>query len=158
MAESMPVRRGQYFEEFEVGQRIITPGRTLTEADIVHFAGISGDFNSIHTDTVYAEGSAFGQRVAHGLLGLSIASGLAVRTGIMEGTVMAFREITAWKFSLPLHIGDTIHVEIEVQHARPMARLGGGLVEMELDVKNQRGESVMRGGWRVLVQGQPADA
>jgi acyl dehydratase len=71
---------------------------------------------------------------------------------------MAFREITAWKFSLPLYIGDTIHVEIEVQHARPMARLGGGLVEMELDVKNQRGESVMRGGWRVLVQGQPADA
>jgi len=156
MAESQPVRRGLYFEEFEVGQRILTPGRTLTETDIVQFAGLSGDFNSIHTDSVYAEGSVFGRRVAHGLLGLSIASGLAVRTGIMEGTVMAFREITEWKFSLPLYIGDTIHVEIEVQTTRAMARLGGGLVEMELDVKNQRAESVMRGGWRVLVESKPA--
>jgi acyl dehydratase len=93
------------FREFETGQRHEL--RTVTE-DIVSFAGLSGDFNSIHTDDVYSKGSTFGRRVAHGILGLSIASGLAVRTGILEGTVMAFREIRDWKFSLPIYIGDTI--------------------------------------------------
>jgi 3-hydroxybutyryl-CoA dehydratase len=148
-------RRGMYFEEFEVGQRVISPGRTVTEADIAAFAGLSGDFNSIHTDAVYAQGSAFGQRVAHGLLGLAIASGLAVRTGIMEGTVIAFREIDEWKFSRPIHIGDTIHVELEVEEVKPMPRLGGGSLLLRVDVKNQADESTMRGKWSVLVQSKP---
>jgi 3-hydroxybutyryl-CoA dehydratase len=148
-------RRGMYFEEFEVGQRVISPGRTVTEADIAAFAGLSGDFNSIHTDAVYAQGSAFGQRVAHGLLGLAIASGLAVRTGIMEGTVIAFREIDEWKFSRPIHIGDTIHVELEVEQVKPMPRLGGGSLLLRVDVKNQADESTMRGKWSVLVQSKP---
>lgn len=157
MTEPHPAQRGRYFEEFEVGQRIITPGRTVTESDIARFAGLSGDFNSIHTDAVYAGDSAFGQRVAHGLLGLSIASGLAVRTGILEGTVLAFREINDWKFSLPIHIGDTIHVEIEVTEARAMRRLGGGLLVLTMDVQNQRGDIVMKGNWRILVKARPEE-
>ncbi|MFN2196995.1 MAG: MaoC/PaaZ C-terminal domain-containing protein, partial [Anaerolineales bacterium] len=108
MTQSEARPRGKYFEEFEVGQRIVTAGRTVTEADVVTFAGLSGDFNQMHVDAEYSAKSMFGQRVAHGLLGLSIASGLAVQTGVLEGTILAFREITEWKFSRPIFLGDTI--------------------------------------------------
>lgn len=155
MMSEMPTRRGLYFEEFIKGQTLRTPGRTLSEADIVTFAGLSGDFNSIHTNAAYARDTPFGERVAHGILGLSIASGLAVRTGIMEETVLAFREIKEWKFSKPIFIGDTIHVELEVLGTREMKRLGGGLVELAMGVVNQRGEITMKGVWSVLVQSQP---
>ena len=74
-------QRGMFFEEFKVGQKIVSAGRTVTETDLVNFSGLSGDFNQIHTDSAYSESTSFGQRVAHGLLGLSIASGLAVQTG-----------------------------------------------------------------------------
>jgi len=148
--------RGRYFEEFETGQRLRTPARTVTEADIVGFAGLSGDFNSIHTDDIYSRGSAFGRRVAHGILGLSIASGLAVRTGILEGTVLAFREIREWKFSLPIYIGDTIHAELLVEEAKALPRLGGGSIDLAFDVKNQSEQTVMKGHWTVLVRSRPA--
>ena len=148
--------RGQYFEEFEVGQKIITAGRTITESDIVTFAGLSGDYNQIHTDAQFSAGTPFGQRVAHGLLGLSIASGLAMRTGVLEGTVLAFREINTWKFSNPIYIGDTIHVELLVIETKALPRLGGGSVIIELAVKNQRNETVMKGTWTALVVSRPA--
>jgi acyl dehydratase len=151
-------RRGLYFEEFQVGQKVVTPGRTVTEGDIVSFAGLSGDFNLIHTDAAYSASTPFGQRVAHGLLGLAIASGLAVRTGVMEGTVLAFREINEWKFSRPIFIGDTVHAEIDVAETKALPRLGGGSVVFDVDLKNQSGETVMRGRWSVLVQSRPAGA
>jgi acyl dehydratase len=156
MPSSFPPRRGLFFEEFAVGQTLRTPGRTIAEADILTFAGVSGDFNQIHTDAVYAASAPFGQRVAHGLLGLAIASGLAVRTGILEGTVLAFREINDWKFSLPVFIGDTLVVVIEVTQVKAMPRLGGGSVVLELDVRNQADASVMKGTWTVLVAGRPS--
>jgi 3-hydroxybutyryl-CoA dehydratase len=155
MQASLPVRRGLYFEEFAVGQTLRTPGRTLTEADIVAFAGLSGDFNLIHTDAVYAATTPFGQRVAHGLLGLAIASGLAVRSGVLEGTVLAFREIQEWKFSQPVFIGDTLTVEMKVTEVKALPRLGGGSVVLELSVMNQTGAVVMKGAWNVLVQSRP---
>lgn len=82
---------GLYFDEFEIGDQVESVGRTITETDIVNFAGISGDWNLIHTDAEYSKTQMFGQRVAHGLLILSIASGQAVRLGFMEDTIMAFR-------------------------------------------------------------------
>jgi acyl dehydratase len=151
----LPEFHGMYFEDFEIGQQVRSPGRTITEADIVTFAGISGDFNGIHTDSEYAEKSGFGQRVAHGLLGLAVASGLLVRTGVLEGTVIAFREIKEWKFSLPVYIGDTIHVLLEVKEKKSLPRLGGGSLLLTLDVKNQADESVMRGRWSVIVLSRP---
>jgi 3-hydroxybutyryl-CoA dehydratase len=151
-----PRPRGRYFEEFAVGDRIVTAGRTVTEADIVSYAGLSGDFNQIHVDAAYASAQMFKQRVAHGLLGLSIASGLAVQTGFMEGTIMAFREITEWKFSRPIFIGDTIHVELDVTELKAMPRLAGGAVTIKLSVKNQRDEVVQQGAWVALMQSRPA--
>jgi len=147
--------KGLYFEQFEIGMSITSPGRTIAEADILTFAGISGDFNSIHTDAVHAASTSFGARVAHGLLGLSIASGLAIRTGVLEGTIMAFREIVEWKFSLPVFIGDTIHISIEVVEKKAIPRLGGGALTLAVDVLNQENASVMRGKWQVLIQSQP---
>ncbi len=143
--------RGRYFEEFSVGDRVTTVGRTITEADVVNFAGLSGDYNQIHTDAHYAAQYDFGQRIAHGLLVQSIASGLAVQTGFIEGTVMAFRELDC-KFSLPTFIGDTILVELEIVETKPLRRLGGGSITMKYSVLNQDGKVTQRGNWVMLVK------
>ena len=152
---STPAVRGMYFEEFEVGQIMISPGRTITESDVVGFAGLSGDYNQIHTDAQYAETSPFGARVAHGLLGLSIASGLALRTGVLEGTIMAFREINNWKFVKPVYFGDTIHVEMNISATKALRRVGGGSVVIEMNVLNQDDVTVMKGSWTTLVISKP---
>jgi acyl dehydratase len=155
MTKKPTFNRGQYFEDFEVGQEIVTVGRTVAESDIFTFAGFSGDYNQIHTDAEFSKSTPFGQRVAHGLLGLAIASGLAMRTGILEGTVIAFREINNWKFIAPIFIGDTIHVEMNVAEIKALPRIGGGSVVITLDVKKQSGETVMKGNWTVLVMSKP---
>lgn len=150
-----PRLRGMYFEEFETGTKIMTGGRTVTEADIVSFAGLSGDFTRIHTDAEYSKTTPFGQRVAHGLLGLAIVTGLAAQTGILEGTVLAFREIVEWKFVRPIFIGDTIHAEMVVRETKPYPRLNGGGVIIAIDVQNQHGETLMKGMWSVLFMNRP---
>jgi acyl dehydratase len=142
---------GLYFEEFTVGQKIASVARTVAESDILTFAGLTGDHNQIHTDAEFAKGTQFGQRIAHGLLGLSIAVGLLMRTGVLEGTVMAFREIIEWKFIKPVFIGDSIHAEMEVKEMKAMPRVGGGLAMIAMEVKNQKNESLMRGTLAVLV-------
>jgi len=157
MSHSQQKIRGLYFEEFEVGMTIVSAGRTITETDIVMFAGLSGDFTQIHTDAEYSRSSLAGQRVAHGLLILSIASGLAVRTGFMEGTVQLFREVDEWKFIKPVFIGDTIHVVVTVLETKDLRRMGSGLVTLEVDVRNQHQESVMKGIWRILVAPRPTE-
>jgi acyl dehydratase len=144
-----------YFEEFAIGHRITTAARTVTEADVVAFAALSGDWNPIHTDAEFAATTAFGERVAHGLLGLSIATGLAVRMGFMDDTIIAFRSME-WKFSLPIKIGDTIHAVIEVAEAQALPRLGGGQVTFNVEIVNQRGQVTQRGTWAMLVKSRPA--
>jgi acyl dehydratase len=146
---------GLYFEEFSVGQKITSVGRTVTEDNIMNFAGLTGDYNQIHTDAQFSAGTQFGQRIAHGLLGLSIAVGLLMRTGVLEGTVLAFREIVEWKFIKPVFIGDTIHVEMEAKELKSMPRVGGGLAYVALEVKNQKDETLMRGTLAVLVASKP---
>ncbi len=147
--------RGMYFEEFDPGQKIISAGRTVTESDIVTFAGLSGDYTQIHTDAEFSKNTPFGQRVAHGLLGMAIASGLAAQTGVLEGTVLAFREIVEWKFVKPIFIGDTIHVEMEVRETKAMPRIGGGAVALVLQLKNQHADVLMKGTWSVLMASKP---
>jgi acyl dehydratase len=146
---------GKFFEEFSVGQKITTVGRTVSEADIMGFAGLSGDTNQIHTDAEFSKATQFGQRVAHGILGLSITSGLAWRTGVLEGTVIAFREIKDWTFIKPIFIGDTIHADLNITETKAMPRLGAGLVTIGFDVRNQASEIVMKGSWTVLVLNKP---
>jgi acyl dehydratase len=148
------VPRGRYFEEFQVGDVIVSAGRTITEADVVAFAGLSGDFTHIHTDAEVARQGMFGQRVAHGLLGLAVASGLTAQLGFLEGTALAFRELS-WKFSLPIFFGDTIHVEGTVNKLKAMRRLGGGSVALGVKVINQETKVVQRGEWVILIASTP---
>ena len=147
--------RGKYFEEFEIGNEVISPARTITEADVVMFAGLTGDYNQLHTDEEFAKTTPFGRRIAHGLLVLSYAVGLLGRLGFIEGTALAFRELT-WKFSQPVFMGDTVHVKARCRELKPMARLGGGLVIFDLSVVNQEGKTVQKGEWHVLMASKPS--
>jgi acyl dehydratase len=149
-----PHPRGRYFEAFEVGESIETPARTVTEADVVTFAGLSGDYNPLHTDAEFAKETMFGERVAHGLLGLSIVSGLAWRTGFMEGTADALISVET-KFRNPVKFGDTIHARFEVKQKKAMKRLGGGFVTFNVVVLNQRDETIQKGDWTVLIRSAP---
>lgn len=147
---STPAILGLPFEDFEVGRVVISPARTMTEHDIVAFAGLSGDYNPLHTDAPFAEGTQFGERIAHGLLGLSVASGLAARLGIIDGTALAFLGLD-WKFRRPILIGDTVHAEMEVAATRAMPSAGGGVVTFAVKLINQRGEICQRGKWNLLI-------
>jgi acyl dehydratase len=147
-------RHGLYFEEFEVGQAIETPARTITEADVVTFAGLSGDYNPLHTDAEFARGTMFGERIAHGLLGLAVVSGLAWRTGFMEGTADALISVEA-KFRNPVKFGDTIRARFEVLQKKEMKRMGGGFVTFNVVVLNQRDETIQKGEWTVLIRSAP---
>jgi 3-hydroxybutyryl-CoA dehydratase len=144
--------KGLFFEEFEPGQSITSSGRTITEADVVAFAALTGDWSAIHSDAVYAASQQYGQRIAHGLLGMAIAVALAVRLGFLEDTILAFREIRDWKFSQPIFLGDTIHMQAKVTETRKVRRLGGGLVTLEVDIVNQDGKIVQHGSWGVLIK------
>lgn len=144
--------RGLYFEEFQVGVEMVSPGRTITETDIVQFSGLTGDWTQLHSDAVWAAETPFGQRIAHGALGLSIATGLLARMGVIEGTALAFRGIDEWKFSKPIFIGDTIHVTARVAETKAVPRLGGGQVTLAVSVVNHKGDVCQRGLWNVLIQ------
>jgi acyl dehydratase len=146
---------GLYFEDFFVGQKVVTVGRTLSESDIFTFAGLTGDFNEIHTNAAFASKTQFGQRIAHGLLGLSIATGLIMRTGFLEGTVLAFREINEWKFVKPFYIGDTVSAELIITETKALPRIGGGSITAAIVVKNQGDDICQRGSLNLLVLNKP---
>jgi 3-hydroxybutyryl-CoA dehydratase len=153
----MTQTRGLFFEDFEPGYKVKTGGRTISEADIMLFAGLSGDWNPVHVNAEYAKTGLFGERVAHGLLGLSIASGLAMQTGFLDHTVEAFTGLD-WKWRAPIKIGDTIFVEADVKEKKLIPGGANGMVEFNVNVKNQRGERVQRGTWTIVVKCKPKES
>ena len=132
-----------YFEDIRVGEEYSSPGRTVTEADIVIFAGLSGDYNVLHTDAEHMKASLFGERIAHGLLGLSIQQGLLSRD--MPAWANESLAGLRWKFKGPIKIGDTIHVRARVAAKKDGPGPGRGTVTMARTVLNQRGEVVQEG-------------
>lgn len=146
---------GLYFEEFTVGQSVTTTGRTISEDAIFSFAGLTGDYNQIHTDAAFASKTQFGRRIAHGLLGLSVAVGLIMRTGLLEGTVLAFREIQDWKFVKPFFIGDTVHAVLTIAETKALPRIGGGALVAAVEVRNQNDEVCQKGTLNLLVLSKP---
>lgn len=149
----------RYFEDIAIGDKAISMGRTVTEADIVNFAGISGDYNTLHTDKEYAKESIAGERLAHGFLSLIISSGLYTRTyynlSTLE-TLTAFTEIRSWRFRRPVLIGDTIHVEAVVTEkidTKPEA--SNGKVVFHRAIVNQKGEIVQDGDCVFLIKKRP---
>jgi len=145
-----------YFEDVEIGTVHESPGRTITETDVVAFAALSGDWNRIHTDAEYAKTTPFGQRIAHGLLGIAIASGLAVRLGAFAETTIAMLGVE-WRFRAPVFIGDTVHLRLRVVSKRRTARGARGLVERRLELVNQRGEVVQEGTISLLVKARSGE-
>ena len=133
-----------YLEHFKVGEKAVSPGRTVTEADVVMFAGISGDWDELHTNVEYMKKSPFGQRIVHGMLTLSIGSGLAFRVRQRQPVeVLAFLGMNNVRFTAPVFIGDTVNVESEVIEARPSkSRADTGILKFKNSVKNQRDETV----------------
>ena len=143
--------RGMYFDEFEVGQSWDSPARTITEADVVAFAGISGDFNPLHTDEEFARTTAFGGRIFHGPGVFAVATGLESRLGIKEGTAIAFLGMT-WNLKAAVRIGDTINVHQTVATTRPTSKGDRGIVTFDVEVLNQRDEVCQDGQWVVMFQ------
>lgn len=150
MADLRPVQ-GLYFEDYTVGDAIASQARTVTESDIVNFAMLSGDWNPLHTDAEAAKQTPYGERIAHGLLVLSMATGLAERLGFMSGTVIGFMGLD-WQFRAAVKIGDTIRVQATVDEMKPMPRLDGGFVTLKVQILNQEDKAVQRGSWTVLVK------
>jgi acyl dehydratase len=149
---SAPPRR--WFEDIAVGEEYESPGRTVTETDIVLFAGLSGDYNVLHTDAEFMKSSIFGERIAHGLLGLAIQSGLFTRATPAYATLSVGG--LRWKFKGPIRIGDTIRVRARVVAKQEASTADRGVVTLEREVLNQRDEVVQEGETELVVERRPA--
>jgi len=146
----MDLSEGIFYEDIEIGDEQTSPGRTVTEADIVNFAGLSGDFHVLHMDAEFAKITPFGKRIAHGILGLSIASGLVGRIPDTEKhKFVAFLGMT-WNFRKPVFIGDTIHVVRKVASKRPTKKPGLGVVTYDAQAINQHGDVCQEGEWNTM--------
>lgn len=133
---------GLYFEDFESAPDLTTRGRTITEADVVLFAGLTGDFVELHTNEEFARQTPFGRRVAHGALVFSISIGLATRTNVLEDTLLAFAGVDKLRFVAPVFIGDTIHAVKRVAERKELGEQQG-TITFETRVLNQRNEPVL---------------
>ena len=140
-----------YYEDYAIGDTFLTPARTITEADVVMFAGLTGDYNRLHTDAEYMRESVFGERIAHGLLGLAVINGLKYRTDIDSDGIIAFLGLT-WTFSGPIRFGDTIHGVLRVTAMRETSKPDRGIITKHVQVLNQRGETVQEGEFTMMVK------
>ena len=143
-----------YFDDFHVGQKFITKSRTITEADVVNFAGLSWDHNQLHTDAEYAADTHFKKRIAHGLLGVIAHAGLSYQ--LTEDSILDLLELT-WQFKAPIYLGDTIHVEQVVKEMRESSTADRGVLTFAKKVINQRDEVVQTGTTTILLA-KSADA
>jgi acyl dehydratase len=141
-----------FFDDVEVGQEWISLGRTVTEADIVNFAGLSGDYNPIHMDHEFAKTTPFRRPIAHGVLIWAISSGLALYAPAMR--TMAFLSIREWHFRSPVFIGDTIRVRSKVLEKEVRARGRRGIIAWERQIVNQENRVVQEGITLTLVEGR----
>jgi len=142
--------RGKYFEELPIGTEFNTPARTVTESDVISFAGLTGDYNPLHTDREFAAKTPFGERIAHGLVSLAFVNGLLDKIGIIEGTAQAFLGLD-WRFKKPVMFGDTIAATLKVIEARKTSRPGSGIVKFAVTVTNQRNEEVSGGNLDMMM-------
>ncbi len=148
--------RGMYWEEWDVGAEFESPARTVTEADIVAFAGLSGDYNPLHINEEHCKKTIFGSRIAHGPLVYAIAAGLLFQLHLYDDTLIAFLGFENLKFTKPVKPGDTIHARIKVLEKRETSNADRGVMKRQLQVLNQRGEVVQEGIQAFLLKRKPA--
>ncbi len=142
---------GLKFSEFNVGDSYVSQARTITESDVVTFAGLSGDYNPLHTDMEFGKTTPFGERIAHGMLVASIATGMANWTGVFKGTTIALLEQVI-RYKGAVKFGDTVHLELEVLEKKETSKPNRGIVTVGAHVKNQAGEIVQDGEWKLLME------
>lgn len=131
-----------YFDDFSLGQKFISKGRTVTEADLVNFTAVTWDHNSIHTDAEYAKETPYGKRIAHGILGIAIQAGLT--SHLTGDSILALLNVN-WNFKKPVFIGDTLHVEQWVKEMKALPDGKRGVLTFEKEIINQDGEVVQQG-------------
>jgi acyl dehydratase len=153
-------RVGYTYGDLHVGMSFRSPGRTITDADLVAFAGLTGDYSELHTSDVYARASQFGRRVAHGMLGLAYAHGLMwPRTGELRATAIAFLGITDWKFTGPIFVGDTIFVNYRIAELRDSnSKPTQAIAIFDVEVVTHDDRVVQRGRKALLVSKVPLTA
>lgn len=143
---------GKYFEDLVVGEEYVSPGRTVTEADLVIYTGLSGDYNQLHTDEEYCKStSLYKKRVVHGLFALTLVEGLKSRVGYFEGTSLASLE-WRWRFLKPLFIGDTLTVHWSISEKRETGEKDRGIITESVRLLNQNDEVFGEGEHLVLMQ------
>ena len=142
--------RGRTFDEFEEGEVIMTASRTITEADIMNFAGISGDFNPLHTDEVFMSRSPFGTRIAHGMLIMSIATGLANQLGPFEGTTIALMNMNI-AYKGVVKPDDTVRLKLVVGEKKESKKPDRGVIIFNNEVLNQNDETVIETQWTLMM-------
>lgn len=142
----------RFLEDLQPGDRFTGPARTITETDVVAFAGLSGDFNPIHTDVEFAKNTPYRQRVVYGLLVLSMMTGLLDRAGLFSGTAIAMLGIRDWRFVAPVFIGDTIRFRLTITDVRRTRRGDRGVVRRHFEILNQEDAVVQAGHVDVMVR------
>ena len=148
--------RGMYWEEWEIGAEFESPARTVTEADIVQFAGLSGDYNPLHVNEEYCKTTMFGGRIAHGPLVYAIAAGLLFQLHLYDDTLIAFLGFEDLRFTKPVKPGDTIHARVKVLEKQETSKTDRGVMKRQLQVINQRGEVVQEGRQAFLLKRKAA--
>jgi len=146
---------GLYWEDWEIGKEYVSASRTITEADIVHFAGISGDYNPLHIDEEYCKKTIFGTRIAHGPLVYSIAAGLLFQLHLYDDTLIAFLGFDSLKFTKHVIAGDTITVKISILEKRETSKPDRGVMKRSLKVYNQNNEMVQDAVQAFLLKRKP---
>ena len=148
----MPYRlRGHAYEQWEDGREYVTAARTVTEADVAAFAGLSGDFNPLHTDEVFAKETPFRTRIAHGMLTAAVATGLVNAQGWFEGTTIALME-QLFRYKGPVRFGDTVHCVVKVAEKKETSKPDRGVVAYDVIVVNQEGKAVLESRWTCMMK------
>ncbi|MDX2160307.1 MAG: MaoC/PaaZ C-terminal domain-containing protein [bacterium] len=142
---------GLTFEQFNIGDTYTSQARTVNESDVSQFAGLSGDFNPLHTDAEFAKTTPVGQRIAHGMLVMAMATGMANWTGVFEGTTIALAEQQI-RYKGVVLFGDTIHLKLTVAEKKETSKPDRGVVKFDTEVINQKGAVVIEGQWTLLMK------
>ena len=146
-----------HFEDFEEGKEFESVGRTVTEADFVMHSALSGDWTELHTNKEYAEDQQFGERIAHGPMTFVQATGFVYRMGVVERTAVAFLGMNYMDLPNPVHIGDTLSLEMVVETQKELSRDDAGLVVLDTVMENQEGTVVFEGDMKFLIKTRAAD-
>lgn len=147
-----------FYDDLEVGQVFRTPARTVTETDLVTFSMVSGDWAAIHSDVEFARGTFYGQRVVHGLFGLSMLTGLMERAGWFSESALAMLDIERWAFKNPIFVGDTLRGEMEILSKRVTSTGDRGIVGRRFTLVNQRDAVVQTGDLGMMIKLAPEEA